>query len=225
MAVTVMLTMSWLCSSSFGYLLLYNVSMTITGADVNVASRVTIPLKGYLLLNLSDSNAIVDANLILYGRDADSKKKYVVIDYNNGAGLLEATLWYVDNVTFVDLSGNSPFNFEMFFKGTTSLRNIGLGIDNRKSIAGGLTGNTTVRHKFILGPDANQDVSGTATVTATLWTAATKSINGASGKQESWTQDEVLLTGKDFDGVHYRSLTEQLVRKNYTPATLPTAPI
>ncbi|MGA2093483.1 MAG: hypothetical protein ABSH16_08775 [Sedimentisphaerales bacterium] len=221
MAITVMLVMSWVCSSSFGYLLLYNVSMTVNGADVNVSSRVTIPLKGYLLLNLDDSNAFVDANLMLYGRDADSKKKYVILDYNDGTGFLSANVWYIDKYAFVDLSGDTPFNFEIFLSGRTWLQNVGLGRDHKKSIAGSLAGVTTVRHLYMLGPDAHQDVSGSATVTATLWGPATKSVNGASGKQESWTQDEVISTGKDFDGVHYKSLTEQLKDKHFEAAALP----
>jgi hypothetical protein len=221
--VAVTLIMSWFCSSSFGYLLLYNVSMTVNGADVNVSSRVTIPLKGYLLLNLDDSNEFVDANLMLYGRDADSKKKYVILDYNDGTGDLNTAVWYIGNTVFIDLrtSGTSPFDFEIFLSGRTWLQNVGLGRDHKKSIAGSLAGVTTVRHLYVLGPDAHQDVSGSATVTATLWGPATKSINGSSGKQESWTQDEVISTGKDFDGVHYKSLTEQLKDKHFEAAALP----
>ena len=221
MAIAVMLVMSWVCSSSFGYLLLYKVSTTVKGADADTDSRVTIPLKGYLLLNLSDSNEFVDANLLLYGRDTDSRKKYVILDYNDGTGLLSVNVWYIGNFAFVDLSGGTPFNFEIFLTGATALKNVGLGKDHKKSITGSITGVTIVHNGFLLGPSADQDVSGSANASAIIWFPATKSINGYSGKQESWTQDEIISTGKDFGGKHYKSLTELLEDKGFEAATLP----
>jgi hypothetical protein len=221
MAITVMLVMSWVCSSSFGYLLLYNVSTTVKGADADTDSRITIPLKGYFLLTLNDSNEFVDANLMLYGRDTDGHKKYVILDYNDGTGFLSVNVWYIDKFAVVDLSGDTPFNFEIFLTGATALKNVGLGKDHKKSITGSITGVTIVHNGFLLGPSADQDVSGSANVTATIWWPATKSINGSSGKQESWTQDETIATGKDFMGVHYRSLTEQLEDKGFRAAILP----
>jgi hypothetical protein len=223
MALTVMLVMSWLCSPSFGYLLLYKVSTKVYGADANTNDKDTVSLKGYMLLRLSDSNEFLDANLMLYGKDTKDKKKYVVLDCNDGAGFLSGDIWYGDEgkLVFIDLWGGTLFDFELFFTGSTSRQNIGLGNDQKKRRAYSCSGAATMRHKFVLGPSAEQDFSGKSGLSATLWESATKSINGDSGKQDAWTQDEVISTGKDNEGKHYESLTEQLLDDGYNPATLP----
>jgi hypothetical protein len=221
-AVAVILVMSCLCSSSLGYLLLYKVSTTVYGADANLDDKETVSLKGYLLLRLSDANEFEDANLMLYGKDTDNKRKYVILDYNDGAGMLSADVWYIDKLVFVDLSGYAPFDLDIFLSGSKSRQNVGLGNDQKKSIASNFSGIITLRHKFVLGPSVDQDYSGKAGLSAWLWESASDSINGDSGKQDAWTQDEVISTGKDDDeGKHYESLTEQLIDDGYDPATLP----
>ena len=70
-AVLVILVMLGICSSSYGYFLIYNLSGTIRGTDGTVdIKRVTIPFRGYLVMRLdNDTNSLVDANMIIYGRD------------------------------------------------------------------------------------------------------------------------------------------------------------
>jgi hypothetical protein len=219
MAGLVVLVILGICSPSFGYLLLYKVSMTARGADVDTDAKANVPLKGYLLLNLDDNNEIADANLILYGRDTDKAKKYVLLNISDSASLLEGGVWYSGGLMFVDLSGYDPFDFEIFLSGKTKLRNVGLGKDAKKSIAGRIKGVTMVWDGFLLGPSDDQDVTGSAKARALLWKAAIKAINDPD---ETWTQDEVIVDGKDLTGGHENSLIEMLEDKGYEEATLPT---
>ena len=207
LACLIVLVVFGICSPSFGYLLLYKVSTTVKGADDDTGEQVRIPLKGYLLLNLDDNNDIDDANLILYGRDTDREKKYVMLNYSDSADLLGADLWYVGDFVFVDLWGRDAFGFEIFFSGKTKLRNVGLGSDEKKSIARSIKGVTIVWDGFLLGPSDDQEVSGTAKASATLWNRAIKTINDPL---DTWTQDEV---GEE--------LVTTLQEKGYEAATLP----
>jgi hypothetical protein len=72
---------------------------------------------------------------------------------------------------------------------------------------------------FLLGPSDDQDVTGSAKARALLWKAAIKAINDPD---ETWTQDEVIVDGKDLTGGHENSLIEMLEDKGYEEATLPT---
>jgi hypothetical protein len=207
-AVLVMIVMSWLCSTSFGFLFLYKVSTTVKGADDNTGLKVMIPLKGYLLLNLDDTDGeFVDANLLLYGKDTVGAKKYVQIDYASGSGDLEADVWYIGDFAFIDIwATEGPFSFEMFFSGKEALKDIGLGSDDKKEVASSIKGVTIVWDDFLLGP-SGQEVSGSANASATLWTAAVKAINDPL---EPWTPDEVVV-----------ELIDILDLKGYSAATLP----
>ena len=207
LACLIVLVVFGICSPSFGYMLLYKVSTTVKGADDDTGEKVRIPLKGYLLLNLDDNNNIDDANLILYGRDTDREKKYVMLNYSDSADLLGADLWYVGDFVFVDIWGRDAFNFEIFFSGKTKLRNVGLGSDEKKSIARSINGVTIVWEDFLLGPSDDQEVSGSAKASATLWTRAIKTINDPD---DTLTQDEAV----DL-------LIDILEDKNYEAATLP----
>jgi hypothetical protein len=218
MAGLVVLVILGICSPSFGYLLLYKVSTTVRGADDDTGEKATVPLKGYLLLNLDDNNNIDDANLILYGKDTDKEKKYVLLNDSDTASYLWQDNWYIGDFMFVDFGGQNGFNFEIFLSGKTKLKNVGLGNDEKKSIASSIKGVTIAWDGFLLGSSDDQDVSGSAKARALLWKAAIKAINDPD---ETWTQDEVIVDGKDLTGGHENSLIEMLEDKGYEEATLP----
>jgi hypothetical protein len=202
-----------LCVSvpSYGYFLVYNVSYTVNGADKSTDAKVTIPLKAYLVVNLDDSNdELVDANLILYGNDASTPKKQKVYDQLNYTGIpgrLGGHVWYVSDLIFLDFWGRLPSDFEITLQGKTASKDIGT--VNKKQAAGSVKGVSIVWDGALLGPDPNQDVSGTATASASLNTAGTKSIN-----QHGWTQDQII----EGDG----GLISMLEGKGYVKATLPS---
>jgi hypothetical protein len=219
-AALVVLVMLAMCALSFGnYFLIYNVSATVNGADDDTGVKTTVPMKGYLVVNLTDDDGdFVDANLILYGNDSSTPKKqkvYVVLNYNSDE-FLDVESRVIGDFAFMDITGSGPFNFEMLISGKQTLKDIGKGTLDKKNVPSSIKGNLIVRTGFLLGPDAEQDVAGTANVSATLWAVATKWVNGANDEHVQWTQDEILSGRGEDDG-----LIGILEGKLYRPAVLP----
>lgn len=199
---------------SYGYFLVYNVSYTVNGADKSTNAKVTIPLKAYLVVNLDDSNnELVDANLILYGNDTSGNKKYVQLNYSDSNSFLGADVWRTGTEAFVSLWDNAgTLDFDIVLHGKSALKDIGFGASDKMQVAGSIKGVTIIWGGFLLGPSTSQDVSGTATASASLNTAGTKSIN-----QHGWTQDQII----EGDG----GLISMLEGKGYVKATLPPRPV
>ncbi|MGA2071384.1 MAG: hypothetical protein ABSG97_08530 [Sedimentisphaerales bacterium] len=215
LAGLVVLVMMGMCASSFGFFLIYNVSTTVKGGDSATDAKAAVPLKAYLVLDLNDSNGLlVDANLIMYGNDANTPKKqkvYVQLNHSDDADLLGADVWYIDNLIFVDFWGRSPFDFEIMLQGKTALKDVGFGTSDKMWVASSIKGDTMVWDNFLLGPSASQSVSGTANASASLWTAATKYVNA-----HGWTQEQIIEVGSP----DHESLIQIL--EDFVPATLPT---
>ena len=55
LGLVVLLVILSVCVPSYGYFLIYNVSTTVKGADYATDLKTTIPLKGYLVLNLDET--------------------------------------------------------------------------------------------------------------------------------------------------------------------------
>ncbi len=200
-----------MCVPSYGYFLIHNVSTTVKGADADTDENVTIALKGYLVLNLDVDGLVVDANLILYGKDYDKNKVYVLLNNSDIDGFLdEVDVWYVGDYMFVWFDTGGPFDFEVMLQGKTSLKDIGDGALLKEPVAS-LKGNINVWEDFVLGPSADQDVSGMGSMSAPLLTKITKFVN-----ENDLTQDEILNGTADEDG-----LIEILEGKGYVAASLP----
>jgi hypothetical protein len=199
--------------SSYGdqvtyHYLIYNVSTTVKGADANTDAKATIPLKGYLVLYFVDGcDTPWDANLILYGNDTNSpKKQKVYVQLNRTSdGLLSASAWHVGDLMFIDFWGDSPFDFEIMLQGKMSLKDIGFGKDDKRLVASSIKGVTMVEYGFMLGPNGEQGVSGTANASATLYTVATNAVNAGG-----WSREAVVA-----------ELIDILTTKGYVAATLP----
>ena len=217
LAVLVMLALLGMCSASFGYILVYNVSTTVNGVDD--ATKVTIPLKGYLVVNLDDSDELQDANLILYGQDSNIPKKqkvYVQLNNSDSNGFLHIDAWRQGDYTFVDLwSYTSPFDFEALMMGKVSSKDVGLGTNNKKPVASSLKGVFMAWEGMLL--DLDQDIAGTSNISSTLNNAYTKSINDPL---ETWSQDEVI-EGKIINGKE-QGIKPILEGKHYEEVSLPS---
>ena len=201
------------CMPSYGYFLIYNVSTTLKGVDSATDLKVTVPLKGYLVLNLDTEGSFVDANLILYGKDSDKVKVYVTLNANDESDdRLGFDTWNIGDYVFVDFWGRSPWDFEIMLSGKTTLKDIGFGTSDKKSVASSIKGVNMTWDGFLLGSNLSQNVSGTANASATLWNVATKYVN-----DHEWTQDQIIVSGdSDNDG-----LITILEGKGYVAATLP----
>ncbi len=141
--------MDWLCClwfcvcvcrivwESSDYFLIYNVSCTVKGANNDLAA--SIPLKGYLVANIDDSDgSIVDANLIMYGKDSLASNKKTYVQLNNSASdstYVHARIYYNGNFANGNFAGfdvwsydRTPFYFEVFAVGKMASKDIGLGL-------------------------------------------------------------------------------------------------
>jgi hypothetical protein len=224
MGLAVLLVVLSMCVPSYGnFFLIYNVSTTVKGADSATDAKATVALKGYLVLNLTDANGyVVDANLIMYGNDANTPKKqkvYVQLNYSDSADYLSADVWYIGDLMFVDFWGDSPWDFEIMLQGKASYKDVGWGTGpgDEAWAASSIKGVNMVWDKFLLGPNGDQDVSGTATASASLDLKTTKLVN-----KNGWTQENIVETGGTIAGKHQNSLIEILTAKHYNPAVLPT---
>ena len=102
-ALFVVLVMLGICTSSYGYFLIYKLSGTIRGAmynrsdtktigiTVDDTNAVTIPFRGLLVMNLviNDTNSLIDANMIIYGRDTNDHKVYVQLNAHDSNEFLD----------------------------------------------------------------------------------------------------------------------------------------
>jgi len=182
LALFVMLVVLGVCAQSYGFLVVYNVSCPVKGVDDTTA--VTIPLKGYLVLNLDDVDGdLVDANLILYGKDSDKNKVYVVLNDSDSNDFLDISIQRQGEQVIVGIDAGGPFDFESLMLGKVKATNVGLA--DKQDIPGSLKGVIAVWDGILL--DTGQDVTATGNISATNWSGATKYIN-----KEGWTQDQTV---------------------------------
>jgi hypothetical protein len=141
-------------------------------------------LKGYLILNIDDLSGLQDANLVIYGKNPDKEKVYVVLNYN-GNEYLDVDIWGKGDYYFLELSGSGYFAFGGLLAGKVKAKNIGLDAD--EDVASSIKGVFWVEEGMLL--DSSQDITGTGNISATLWMLATK---GTNEDPVTWTQDAIL---------------------------------
>jgi hypothetical protein len=201
-ALFVVLVMLGISTSSYGYFLIYNLTGTIRGiiynrADTNTmgiddTNAVTIPFKGSLVMNLdNDTNSLIDANMIIDGKDPNGHKVYVQLNASDSNGFLNPNILERGNKRrFYVLNGKSPFDFNSFMLGT--VRNTDIGLAHRKLIATTLKGAITVEDSIFL--DVDHNITGVGTISASLFTLATNGVNNLNNTFPITprTQDEII---------------------------------
>jgi hypothetical protein len=218
-----MTALLWMCSASFGYFLIYNLSTTVNGVDYETEQKVSVPLKGYLILRLNDSNEILDANLILYGRGTHTPKNKVYVQLNNlessDSNCLEWDIGtpggergnFVCSNFWTYANKSSPFDFEWLLTGKKSLKDVGYLAGNRR-VASSLKGVFVVWYGMLL--DADQDIEGTSNISMMLNTAYTKRVNNTD---PIWTQTRII-EGQIING-KLCGIKPDLENKGYKDAT------
>jgi hypothetical protein len=183
-ALFVALVILGICTSSYGYFLVYNLSGTIRGVDD--ANAVTIPFGGYLVMNFNDgTNSLVDANMIIYGRDPNGHKVYVRLNSHDSNEFLDAHILPRDVRNFYVLNGESPFGFRSVIMGNVNRTTIGP--SNRRYIAPALKG--VIREEEGIFLDLEHDLAGVGSISASLYTTETKMFNDPG---TLWTQDTII---------------------------------
>jgi len=184
-----------MCASSYGYFLIYNVSTTVKGIDEEAGTPISIPLKGYLVLNMDDNcDATLDINLILYGKNPAGQKVYTQLN-DNGNDYLGYAFGYTQWGYFtIRLEGVDVFDFETGLMGKVKEKDVGLGSDSKKNVASSLKGVICVWDNMLL--DTAEYITGTANISMTLNNKYTKTVNDT---EPSWTQEQII-EGQLVDG-------------------------
>jgi hypothetical protein len=195
----VMLMVLGLCAPSYGYLLIYNVSSTFKGVDSEANSVENVPIKGFLVLDMNDPNeTLTEAQMVLYGKDADKAKVYFVETFGGDAGID----WTVEgDFVTVDLGDSSdPFDYEMMLTGKIVDKNVGLGADDKKGVVNSLKGAIVAWGGMIF--DGGQDLFGAGTTSMTFYPGPTKSYNVDDATIDEVVEDiQSFLEDKGYDGI------------------------
>ncbi|MGA2093482.1 MAG: hypothetical protein ABSH16_08770 [Sedimentisphaerales bacterium] len=216
LVVLVFLGMSALSFGNGTYILIYNISASVKGADDDTGLAATIPLKGYLILNLSAPTTVVDANLILYGKDTTKAKVYVNLGYNTPTDQHFVDIRQVGDFFFLEIgeyTDAGPFYFDVFVMGKWKEKSVGPLVAGNKAVASSMKGIFVVWDGFLLGPSADQDISGTSNISLTLNASGTKWANGNNEEDEIKTPAQIVDEVIGLDGM--------LTDKGFQPAVLP----
>ncbi|MGD0552257.1 MAG: hypothetical protein ABSB25_06355 [Sedimentisphaerales bacterium] len=228
-ALFVILVMLGICTSSYGYFLVYKLSGTIRGitynrSDTNTmgiddTNAATISFKGCLVMNLdNDTNSLIDANMIIYGKDPNGHKVYVQLNASDSNGFLDPNILTRGNKRhFYKLNGKSPFEFNVFMMG--NVRSVNIGLVKRILIAPDLKGSITEEDGIFLGPD--QNITGVGSISASIYTIATKGVNDLNNPDPitPHTQDGIIDALKgigEFNHKYYDHILE-----GYTAVSIP----
>jgi hypothetical protein len=185
--VTVMLGLS---STSYGYFLVYDIWSTISGVDAN-DDKETLNLKGYLVLNLDiDTDELVDANMFIYGKDPNNHKFYVLLNASDSNGFLDAGIWYRVKKNFYELNGKGPFDFKIVIKGDPHTKSSSIGLSVDKKVASSMYG--VISSEVSIYLSLEQRMAATGSISASLYSTATKESNNPNNSEAPWSQDEVV---------------------------------
>jgi hypothetical protein len=203
----VVLVMLGICSSSYGYFLIYKLTGSVTGMDD--ANKVSLKFKGYLAMSLDDSNSLLDANMIIDGTDRHGHKLFVLLNSTDSNNFLDASVLQGSNKrNFYELHGNVPFDFNAFMEGDVKSSDIGL--PKKKHVATNLSGSFAQENGILV--DLNQNITGVGRLSASLYTVATKGVNDPNNGDP--------LTPHTMDGI-VAALVKEIEDDHYTEVSVP----
>jgi hypothetical protein len=206
-ALLVVLVMLCICSSSYGYFLIYKLTGSVKGMDD--ANKETLNFKGYLAMSLDDSNSLIDANMLIYDKDRHDHKLFVLLNSTDSNNFLDASVLQGSNKrNFYELHGNAPFNFDVFMGGDVKSKDIGLPKNQR--IASSLKGSFAQENGILV--DLNQNITGVEHFSASLYTMATQGSNDPNNGDP--------LTPHTLEGI-VAALVQETEDDHYTQVSVP----
>ncbi len=210
------LGMLGMSSSSNGYFMVYKMNGSIRGVD-DVNKKDSVHFKAYLVMNFADDvNELIDANMIIYGRNSDDRRVYTVLNASDSNGFLNARVLFRNRRNFYDISGNEPFNFKFFAMGEVHKTNIGL--PSREKVVSTFESEISSEDAMFLS--AGERITGVGWINATMYGLATKSINDPDNDVAPKTQDGIVETLIEIlEDDHYRPAV--LVEEGDDPPPLP----
>jgi hypothetical protein len=200
-AVLVILLMLGLCTPSFGYFLIYTLHGAIKGTEGAVdIEKETTDFKGYLVMNINaDTNQLIDANMIFYGKDPNHHKVYVLLNQSDSNGFLDASILYRDDRNFYELNGHTPFDFKIFVRG--DVHNSSIGLPSKKRTASSLYGAITNESGMLFA--VGQELTGTGNISVSCYSIATKGVNNINNHVAPKTQEGIIDALKQIRADHH----------------------
>ncbi len=205
-AVLVILVMLGICTSSYGYFLIYNMSGVIKGTDGTIdAKKIDIHFRGYLVLNFNDDmNSLVDSNMILYGKNQQHHKVYVILNSSDVNHFLETSASFQHERNFYSLNGHQPFDFNSLVMGNTHRKDIGRdanGHNISKVITPDMSGTFTQEQGIFF--DLDENIAAIGDVSVTLYGVATKGVNSPRNDVSPHDPDGIIETLKKILARHH----------------------
>ena len=171
-------------ATSPGYILAYKVTGSMKAAEWYADKIISVSVKGYIAVNIvandTGDNEIVDAQMVLYGKDKSGHLVYYrdyLNDPNSGVELY--TPGYAGDIVEVQVWDHTydPMYYEFVMTGKIKAMDVGLGAGNKELAASSLTGSLITWWAQLL--DNSQELFGSGSATATLDTKQTKAANAA----------------------------------------------
>jgi hypothetical protein len=186
-----MLAVFGLCAPSYGYILVYNVTSTMKAVDTAIEELLTMPVKGYLVLDYNETDdEVTDSSLVLYGKVGSEKLFVTVTDVVDN--YTESGDYRIAELSITSNPGNHDTTKVV---GKEKEKDIGLSED--EFIATSLKGYVVFNDGALVDPNDVLQVGGT--VTFSLQPKKTKTANIVAD-----TVDDVI-----------NDLTSALILKGY----------
>jgi hypothetical protein len=189
LTLLVVLAVLGMCAPSYGYFLIYKLTSTMRVIDYTTDSSGNLPVKGYLVVDISDEDGdLLDANMVFYGKDDNGDKTYFVQEYDTDGFDMD---WDVaGDYLGVDIwnDNEEPFDYELTLTGVLKNKNVGFGNGSadRRSAPNNLKGTMVSWWDTIF--DIDQELFGSGEATMTFVIGLTKAANKAEGT----TMDDIL---------------------------------
>jgi hypothetical protein len=204
LGLAVMFVVLCMCVPSYatspGYILAYKVTGSMKAAEWYADKIISVSVKGYIAVNIvandTGDNEIVDAQIVLYGKNKSGNLVYYrdyLNDPNSGVELY--TPGYAGDIVEVQVWDHTynPMYYEFVMTGNVKAADIGLGAANKQLEASSLKGSLITWWAQLL--DSSQELFGSGAATATLDTKQTKAANAANATTPgSVTVDDIITT-------------------------------
>ena len=185
MVLLVILAVLSVCSTSYGYILVYKLSTTVKAVDTLADAAETIKLKGYLVIDINETlEEVNDADLVMYGKDDDETPSCFRLDYEEDLDIDWAE--HGDNVVIDFRQGGNRSGIEVLLTGAIKFKYIGL--DDKKVVASSLKGGMFVWDEIFLDVSWN-NLKGWGTMSAPLLSSLTNSANKESSSSNAIADD------------------------------------
>lgn len=192
LGLTVVLAVLGVCAPSYGYILVYKVAGAMKAQEWGSDTLTNVSVKGYLAMDIDDSDEVVDAKMVLYGKGTGGNLVYSVDDFNDSDPNIDDNIYWGNSGRVVELDVWNinhiyPFSHEFMMTGILKSIDVGLGATEKKMAASSLKGSLVAWRGPLL--DSDQDLFGSGAATMTLDTKQTKAANAGSK-----TVDDIITT-------------------------------